>query len=292
MCIQNLLISLLLLLRVSRAQWNTWISEAKTEVPSWEARTQNPDSTTGGSCHVDQPTENVANISSPTDFKDLHTPPSLKKLDRYLDVVDFPETDSEHLQSPRETENLNILPSEENSVRERQKDVSTNLVEQPERSYTREIGKSKNWVASDNSLPEKAKVVRGVILVENDGESDSVEELVYEGGEYNDDDGMTDIGKSVAKKLQNIQRTNSTFIRPLEEGAEGRKLPGRRGRPPGTKSQLRPKPTKSVSQGNHVPTSFLATSQRLPPLSTMLLLCFFTVSFDFLRLMRCRQFLI
>ena len=240
------------MLRVDRAQWNTWISEAKSEVLSWEARIQNKDSTTGASCHlVDHPSENVVNTSSPSDLQDLHNPPSLKKLDKTLDVVDFAHTDSEHLQSPTETQNANIPPSEGNSVREREEDVTRNLTEQPERSYTREMGKNKNKVASDDPQPENVKVERDVIMVENDGESDSVEEHVFEGGDYNDDDRMIGIGESVAKKLQN-RRMNSASTRPLEKGSGGRKLPGRRGRPPGTKSQLHLKPTKSVSQGNHV----------------------------------------
>ncbi|KAG0571242.1 hypothetical protein KC19_6G222200 [Ceratodon purpureus] len=228
----------------SRAQWNTWISEAKTEVPSWEARTQNR-----GSCHiVDQSTKNVVNTSSPSDLEDLHTLPSLKKLDRNLDVLDFPQSDSEHLQSPTETQNFNIPPSG-SSVRERQEDIARNFAEQPERSYTREIGKSKNWVASDDLQPENEKMEREVILVENDDESDSVEEHVYEAGVYKDDDGMIGIGESAAKKLQNRERLNVGSVRPIERGAGGRKFPGRRGRPPGAKSQLHPKPTKSVSLG-------------------------------------------
>lgn len=249
------------MLRVARAQWNTWISEAKTEVPSWEARIQNGDSTIGGSCRVgDQPTENVVNTSSPCDSKHLDTPISLKKLDRNLDVVDFPHSDSDHLQSPRETLNAKLPPSEENSARERREDLARDLAENPERSYPRAMGKSKKGVASDVPQLEKVKVEREVIEVENDGDSDSdsVEEHVFEHGLFNDNEGRTGATVSVAKALKLRQRENSASTRPLEKG---RKLPGRRGRPPGAKNLVHPKPTKSVSQGNHAWSSSLATPQ-------------------------------
>lgn len=236
---------------MGRSQWNTWISEAKTEATSWEGRIQNGDSTTGGSCRVgDQPAENVVNTSSPCDSKHLDTPLSLKKLDRNLDVVDFPPSDSEHFQSLRETLAANLPPSEANRVRERLEDLADN----PERSYTRDIGNSMKGVSSEVPQFEEVKVEREVIEVENDGDSDSVEEHVFEPGLYNDDEGATGGGESVTKLLK-----GRASVIPLEKGAHGRKLPGRRGRPPGIK--LHPKPTNSGSQGNnHVflshPTAF------------------------------------
>jgi len=239
-----------LALRVVRAQWNSWILEAKTEVTSWEAPIQIGNSTTG--LIEDQPTENVGNTSSPCDSKHLVTPLLLKKLDRNFDVVDFPHADSDYLRSPRETPNANLPPSEENSGKERLEDLDRGLAENPGRSYAGEMGKSKKGVPSDVPELVQVKVEREFIEVENDGDSDSVEEHVFEPGLHNDNEGMTGAGESVAEVLKTRQTEKSASIRPLEKGVYGRKLPGRRGRPPGTKAELHPNPTKSVSQGNHV----------------------------------------
>lgn len=249
--VSNILISLLLVRRVVRAQWNTWISEAKTEVTAWEAQIQNGNCTTGGSGRGgDQPTEKVVNATSPCGSKFLDGPLSLKKLDRNLDVVDFPPSDCEQLQSPRETPNALRPQSEAKSARERLENIARDL---SENRCTREMGKSQNLVGVSSDVPqlEKVKVEREVVEVENDGDSDSVEEHVFEPGLSNDNiEGMTGAGESVAEVLKSRLRESAASRRPLEKGVHGRKLTGRRGRPPGVKVQSHPNLMKSVSQGN------------------------------------------
>jgi len=234
-------------LRVVRGQWSTWISEAITEVTSWEAQVQIGNSLTGGSDHVeDQPTKNVVMTSSPCDSDRVVTSLSLMKLDRNLDAVDSPHTDSEHRQSPRETLNVNLFPSEENSCREYPEISDRGGSENPETSHTRELGKSKEGVSADVSELEKVKVERELIEGENVG--DSVEEPGFEPGLHNDTKGMTGAGKSVVDVLKFKPEEKSTSIRSLQ----GQKVPGRKGRPPGSKSKLHLNPTKSVTQGNHI----------------------------------------
>jgi hypothetical protein len=72
-CNQYVLILLLWVLRVVRgSQWNTWISEAKTGVTSWESWVQIGNSMTGGSgCVENQPTKDVEIKSPPCDSNHL-----------------------------------------------------------------------------------------------------------------------------------------------------------------------------------------------------------------------------
>jgi len=247
-------------LRVVRAHWNTWISEAKTEVTPWEtqARIGNYSMTGRSDPHVgnQQATENVVTTSSPcADSDRLVASLSLMKLDRPLDL---PHTDnSEHLQSPGETPNVSLLPSEENRncCRECPEIIISDRpapggAENPERiCHTTELGKSKEkaGVSSDVSeLHEKVKVESLEFMEpgENGGDRDSGVEPGVEHGLHCDTEGMTSAGEL----LKFEQREKSAATRPLP--VDGRKVPGRKGRPPGTKAQLHLNSTKSVTQGD------------------------------------------